>query len=325
MTMALQASSNVTTPQVKFTSGSILVAVVGVLFLFLAFTKPQFSAYSNLYSLAFALSIDAIAIFGFTYVMVLGEIDLSVGAVYALAGTLTGWLLKEAGLELYPAIILALLVATAVGFANGYLVTRFKVNSLMLTIGTLILVQGLVGVLATDLVGGVYPRDFRLLAKTRWFGVNATIITAAAALVVLVFLQMRSSLFRKMYLVGESPETARIYGIRTDAIKLSAFVASSLFAGIGGVLTASRLTHASTDMGVGLEFTYVTAAILGGASLYGGRGGVGGSVLGLLFLALILNGLVMYNVNPLAQQVAIGVLLIGAVLADLIMNKKESA
>ncbi len=306
-------------------SGGILVAAVLLLFVFLAVTKAQFSAYNNLYSLAFALSIDAIAIFGFTYVMVLGEIDLSVGAVYALAGTLTGWLLKVGGLDLYPAIVLALCVATAVGFANGFLVTRFKVNSLMLTIGTLILVQGVVGVLATDLVGGVYPRDFRLLAKTRWFGINATIIVAGFALAVLVFLQLRSSLFRKMYLVGENSETARIYGIRTDAFKLWAFVASAFFAGVGGVLTASRLTHASTDMGVGLEFTYVTAAILGGASLYGGRGGVGGSVLGLLFLALILNGLVMYNVNPLAQQVAIGVLLICAVLVDMIMNKKEGA
>lgn len=310
----------------RFTaSGGILVAVVLLLFVFLAITKAQFSTYNNLYSLAFALSIDAIAILGFTYVMVLGEIDLSVGAVYALAGTLTGWLLKVVGLDLYPAIFLALCVATAVGFANGFLVTRFKVNSLMLTIGTLILVQGVVGVLATDLVGGVYPRDFRLLAKTRWFGINATIIVAGFALAVLVFLQLRSSLFRKMYLVGENPETARIYGIRTGAFKLWAFVSSAFFAGAGGVLTASRLTHASTDMGVGLEFTYVTAAILGGASLYGGRGGVGGSVLGLLFLALILNGLVMYNVNPLAQQVAIGVLLICAVLVDMIMNKKEGA
>lgn len=325
MTTASEPAKSTFNLRVMAASGGILIAVVVFLFLFLALTKAQFSAYNNLYSLAFALSIDAIAILGFTYVMVLGEIDLSVGAVYALAGTLTGWLLKQVGMDLYPAIALALFVATFVGFVNGFLVTRFKVNSLMLTIGTLILVQGIVGVLATDLVGGVYPREFRLLAKTRWFGVNATIIVAGLALAILIFLQFRSSLMRKMYLVGESPETARIYGIRTDAFKLWAFVASAFFAGVGGVLTASRLTHASTDMGVGLEFTYVTAAILGGASLYGGRGGVGGSVLGLLFLALILNGLVMYNVNPLAQQVAVGVLLICAVLADMTMNRKEGA
>lgn len=326
MTMA---SETVKTPMISLrnfaASGGILVVVVLALFVFLAVTRVQFVAYNNLYSLAFALSIDAIAIFGFTYVMVLGEIDLSVGAVYALAGTLTGWFLKKAGLDLYPAIALALFVAASVGFVNGFLVTRFRVNSLMLTIGTLILVQGVVGVLATDLVGGVYPRAFRILAKTRWFGINATIIVAGLGLIGLVFLQLRSSLFRKMYLVGENPETARIYGIRTDAFKLWAFVVSAFFAGVGGVLTASRLTHASTDMGVGLEFTYVTAASLGGASLYGGRGGVGGSVLGLLFLAMILNGLVMFNVNPLAQQVAIGVLLICAVLVDMTLNKKEGA
>lgn len=326
MSVAEQTSANPVYRMISaFKSGGALLAVVVILFVFLAVTREQFFTYSNIYSLVFALSIDAIAIAGFTYVMVLGEIDLSVGAVYALAGTLTGWLLKKAGMDMYSAIAVSLFVATMVGFINGYLVTRFKINSLMLTIGTMILVQGLVGVLATDLVGGTYPRFFRMLARTRWYGINASIIVAGIGLVVLIFLQYRSTLARKLYLVGENAETARIYGIRTDAIKIGAFMASALLAGIGGVLTASRLTHASTEMGVGLEFTYVTAAILGGASLYGGRGGVGGSVLGLFFLALILNGLVLFKINPLAQQVAIGVLLITAVLFDLFLNRRGAA
>ncbi len=309
-------------PPIAMPAGMALFIVVALGFGFLALSREQFLAYGNLYSILFALSIDAIAIVGFTYVMVLGEIDLSVGAVYALAGTLTGWLLKQWDFSLYPAIALSLSAAAFVGFANGFLVTRFRINSLMLTIGTLILVQGLVGVLATDLVGGTYPRFFRALARERWFGINATIIVMVAGLVVILFLQSRSTLFRKIYLIGENPETARIYGIRSDAIKIIAFTVSSLFAGIAGILTSSRLTHADIEMGVGLEFTFVTAAILGGASLYGGRGGLGGSVLGLLFLALILNGLVLFNVNPLVQQVAIGALLISAVLFDMMANKR---
>lgn len=300
-----------------------LVVVVALMFLFLSLTKEYFFAYSNLYSIGYDLSLDAIAIAGFTYVLVMGEIDLSVGAVYALAGTLTGWLLKVAGFDLMPAIAVALSAAAAIGFLNGVLVARLRVNSLMLTIGTMIMVQGLAGVLAADLVGGTYPRFFRMLARERWLGINTTVYFAAAGLVVLMILQARHSLFRKIYLVGESPQSAQLYGIRADRIKLGAFVASALFAGIAGVFTASRLTHASTDMGVGLEFTFVTAAILGGASLYGGRGSIQGSVLGLLFLALIFNGFVQYNINPFAQDVVVGVLLIGAVLFDLLTRRRH--
>lgn len=297
------------------------MVVVALMFVLLSITKEQFFAYSNLYSIGYALSLDAIAIAGFTYVLVMGEIDLSVGSVYALAGTLTGWLLKKAGFDLMPAVGVSLAAAAAIGFLNGFLVARLKVNSLMLTIGTLILVQGFAGILAADLVGGTYPRFFRMLARERWFGINTTVYFAAAGLIILIVLQARHTLFRKIYLVGESPQSAQVYGIRAGRIKIGAFVASSLCAGIAGVYTASRLTHASTDMGIGLEFTFVTAAILGGASLFGGRGSIQGSVLGLLFLALIFNGFVLYNVNPFAQDVVVGGLLIGAVLFDLLTRR----
>jgi ribose/xylose/arabinose/galactoside ABC-type transport system permease subunit len=292
-----------------------------VAFLALSFSRDAFFGYSNLYSILFALSIDAIAIAGFTYVMVVGEIDLSVGAVYAFAGTLAGWLMKIAGLGMWPSIGIALMAATGIGFINGYLVARLRINSLMLTIGTMILVQGVVGILTTQLVGGTYPREFRLLAKTRIFDVNVTMIIAVIMLVVLEIAQRRTGLFRKIYLCGENPDTAAIYGIRSGAIKIGVFMVSAFAAGVAGVLTASRLTHADTQMGLGLEFTFVTAAVLGGASLYGGKGGALSSVLGLFFLALILNGLVLFDIDPLAQQFVVGFLLVGAVLLDTAFNR----
>lgn len=306
---------------IKLSSLSLPLIVL-VTFVLLGVTKQSFLGYNNLYSIAFALSIDAIAIVGFTYVMVMGEIDLSVGAVYAFAGTMAGWLMK-AGVDMYAAIGVALCLATAIGFINGFLVTRFRINSLMLTIGTMILVQGLVGVLTTDLVGGTYPREFRMLSKTRFLDINVTILAAIGLLVTLELMQRRSGLFRKIYLVGESPDTAVVYGIRSVAIKIGVFMVSALAAGIAGVLTASRLTHADVNMGLGLEFTFVTAAVLGGASLFGGRGSALNSVVGLLFLALILNGLVLYDVDPLAQQFVVGFLLVSAVLVDTLFNRNR--
>lgn len=297
-----------------------LPVIVVAMFIFLAVTKEAFLGYSNLYSIVFALSIDAIAIIGFTYVMVMGEIDLSVGAVYAFAGIMTGWLMKF-GFGLWPAIGMALALALMIGFINGYLVTRFKINSLMLTIGTMIFVQGIVGVLTTMLVGGTYPRDFRMLAKTRLFDINVTILAVIVIVLLLQFLERRASFFRKLYLVGENPETAIVYGIRSARIKIGIFMLSAFTAGIAGILTASRLTHADTQMGLGLEFTLVTAAVLGGASLYGGRGNVATSILGLFFLALILNGLILYGVEPVLQQFVVGFLLVSAVLLDRLFNR----
>lgn len=306
-----------------FSGGSALLVIVALFFVFLAITKEQFLVYSNIYSLVYALSIDAIAIAGFTYVMVTGEIDLSVGSVYALSGTLTGWMMNQAGLSMPMAISIGLCGALACGLVNGLLVTRLKVNSLMLTIGTLILIQGIAGVLVNDMVGATYARAFRFVARERWWGINTTVFYAFFGIAALLVFQARSTLFRKLYLVGEHSETARVYGINTDNIKLGAFVASALGAGIAGIFSASRLTHASIDMGVGLEFTYVTAAVIGGASLYGGRGGIFGSVIGLFFLAMIANAMVLYGINPLAQQVVIGVLLITAVFIDMVSKKRQ--
>jgi ribose/xylose/arabinose/galactoside ABC-type transport system permease subunit len=298
-----------------------LLVVTAALCLFLGLTRETFFTASNLYSLVYGVSIECLAVFAFTYVMVLREIDLSVGAVYALAGVMSGYLLLE-GVPMWGAIAIALAAAALVGLINGLLVVRLRVNSLMLTIGTMLLVRGLVGVMTTTLRGNTFPRPFRALSREQLFGVNVSIVAMVVLAIAAILFQQRSVLFRHMCYIGENLRSAVIYGVRADRIKVLAFVASSFMAGVAGIYTASRITHADANMGLGMEFTMITAAVLGGASLYGGRGNAAASMLGLFLIAVLINGMAMYDIEPVFQQFVIGALLIATVATDTILKRR---
>ncbi len=299
-----------------------LAVITLAIFAFLALTRENFATAQNLNSILFGVSIDFLAIVGFTYVMVMREIDLSVGSVFALTGTLTGALLVS-GWGFWPAAGLALAVAAFIGFVNGFLVVRFNINSLMLTIGTMLLVRGLANVLANGLGGQTYPREFRQLARTNIFDIRLTVILMVVLVLLAWAFQRRSALFRRMCFIGENVKSATVHGIRVGRIRILAFMASAMTAGLAGIFTASRITSADVRMGLGLEFVMVTAAIIGGASLYGGKGDLRGSALGLLLLALVLNGMIMYDVEPVFQQFVIGFLLIVTVAFDTVMNRRR--
>ena len=299
-----------------------LVIVTALIFGFLAITKPNFFTYTNIYGLLYEDSIAFLVVLGFTYVMVLREIDLSVGSVYAFSGVLTGYLLLD-GLPLWGAVAIALTGAAFIGFINGWLVVRLRLNSLMLTIGTMLMVRGIVGVMTTTLRGNIFPRDFRMLSRARYFDVNTTILAMAVLVVAALVFQWRSVLFRQMCYIGENMQSAVIYGVRAGRIKIVAFMVSAVLAGVAGIYTASRITHGDVNMGMGLEFTMVTAAVLGGASLYGGKGNVAGSALGLFLLSVILNGMLMYDIEPVFQQFVIGLLLILTVGFDTLVARRN--
>jgi ribose transport system permease protein len=163
----------------------------------------------------------------------------------------------------------------------------------------------------------------RHLSKIEFGDVYLTIIIMVSLVIILEVLLKRSSIFKRLYSVGENRLTARIYGIKSDRIVVSLFALSALAAGIGGVLISSRVTYADTAIGQGLEFHLLTAAVLGGASLYGGKGSMLGSCVGLIFLATILNGMVIFNIEPLLQQLIVGIILIAAVYVDTRLNKVE--
>ena len=300
-----------------------IVAVTVVLFVVLSVSTTNFFSYSNIYSLLFGVSIQFFALIGFTFLMIQGEIDLSVGAMYGFAGALSGTFVILLGFPLWPAIIITLIAAALVGFINGYLVVRFRIMSMMITIGMMSVLTGLMSILSTGLGAEVFPEEYRNLIKFKIAGIHWSILAFLLIVIVLEVFLNRSAIFRQMYYIGHNVETVRLYGIKADKVKITSFVVSSVTAAIGGILATSRITHAYPTTGLGLEFTMVTAAVLGGASLYGGRGSIMRSVLGLLFLAIVSNGMIIFQIDPYLQQVLMGAVLIAAVFADTRLNARN--
>jgi ribose/xylose/arabinose/galactoside ABC-type transport system permease subunit len=306
----------------SFNFSSITIILIAlILFIFLSLTSDTFLTSRNIYSILYGVSFQFFAIIGFTYLMIMGEIDLSVGSVYAFSGMFMGYLMVMMKVPLLPAMGISLLVCGLMGMVTGYLVVRFRLNSMMVTIATLTLIRGLSSYLVKAMYGATYPPAMRHLSKIEVGNVYITIIAMIVLVVVLEILLKRSAIFKRMYFVGENRQTARIYGIKSDRIKITMFAVSALAAAIGGILISSRVSYADTAIGVGLEFQLLTAAVLGGASLYGGKGSILGSCIGLIFLATILNGMVIFNIEPLLQQLIIGVILIISVFIDTRLNR----
>ncbi|MEJ2412802.1 MAG: ABC transporter permease [Anaerolineales bacterium] len=308
----------------KFNFGTLtIILITAALFVFLTLTSENFLTYRNIYAILYGVSFQFIAVIGFTYLMVIGEIDLSVGSVYAFSGMFMGYLMVMKKVPLLPAMGISLLICTLMGLITGFLIVRFKLNSMMVTIATMTLIRGLASNFVKRMYGATYPSDMRHLSKIEFKDIYLTIIVMVSLVIILELLLKKSSIFKRLYSVGENRLTARIYGIKSDRIVVALFGISALAAGIGGILLSSRVTYADTAIGLGLEFHLLTAAVLGGASLYGGKGSMLGSCIGLIFLATILNGMIIFNIEPLLQQLIVGVILIAAVFVDTRLNKVE--
>ena len=305
--------------RINFSSFTIIILTL-VLGAALTFTSETFLSTGNIVSILYGVSINFWGAIGFVYLMIMGELDLSVGSVYAFSGMMVGLLMKNHW-PLLPALAVALTLSAGIGFINGFLVVRFKVPSMMITLGTMAAVRGLANLLCTWLYGYPYPPSYEALARQRIGGLQLTTLIMIVAVIILEILLKRMAVFRQMYYVGENIETARIYGIRAGRQKIAIFTIMSFLDGIGGILVGSRLRFADSTIGNGLEFTILTAAVLGGASLSGGKGSLLRTVVGLIFLATITTGMVVHNIEPLIQQLIVGIILIVTVFIDTRMGK----
>lgn len=301
-----------------------IIFITVLLFILLSVTTKTFLSYNNIYAVLFSVSIQFYAIIGFTYLMIMGEIDMSVGSMYGFGGAMLGLLTVIYKMPFLPAIAATLLVSALVGLITGFLVIKFRINSLMVTIGVMTAIKGINWLLINKLQARVFPAEFRNFMKFMIGNIHWTIIALIIFVVVLESLLYRTAAFKKMYYVGQNEFSAMIYGIKANKVKLLAFISSAVFAAFGGILATSRIAHADVTTGDGLEFTMVTAAVLGGASLFGGKGSILRSVLGLIFLAMMQNGMIAFRINPFIQKIVLGAILILSVLVDTRLNRRKA-
>jgi ribose transport system permease protein len=285
------------------------------LFITLSIASSSFLTKVNLLNILDQQAATLVIAAAGTLVLVAGGIDLSVGAVYALAGVTSAELASRTS----PALAMALGVAVglAVGLVNGLVVTRLRINALIATLAMSFVVGGL-GTLIThgNLVVLFEHPEFGDLARTHVLGVKSSSWIAVIAVVVIGVLLARTTSGRYMYAAGGNAEAARLAGVRVDAIRVLTFAVSGCAAGLAGVIDASRVLSAQAASGDALAFTVLAGIVVGGTSILGGEGAVWRTVLGVLFIALIGNGYDLLGLDPLYEQITLGVILLAAVAID---------
>jgi ribose transport system permease protein len=287
----------------------LLVLLVG----FFSIRSEFFLNYDNFLNILTAMAIAGIIAAPATLLLVAGQFDLSVGSALTFCGVTMAYVTEREGLFL--GVVCAVLAGVAIGSINGFLVTVVGVNPLITTLGTLAAFVGLARVLAE---GQTLPvGDFSGLGTSRPFLDIPLPVLIFAVVMIAFFLVMRYTVFgRSMYAIGANPVAARLAGIRTGRLIFFAFLLSGVCVALAALINVSQLSAASTNAGNGLELSVITAVVLGGASLAGGRGAIVGTLFGLLVIAVLNNGLTLLNVSSFWQDVARGTLLILAVSFD---------
>jgi len=294
----------------------ILVPLI-VLVLFFYACRPTFLASDNITAVLRAMAFVGIIAVGETLLIIVGEIDISVGSVAGLGAIIAAYLMTAAGWPIAAAIAFALLMCAFVGFFNGFLITRLSVPAFIATIGMLYVAKGINYLICAG--NPIYP----LPAWVNRVGPQEPLGTSWAFVIFLVLilagdLVLRRTVYgRALYATGGNIEVAKLAGINTFWVKMSAFIACSVLSGVAGILLMGRLKTGQPTIGVGWELKVIAGVVVGGISLLGGAGSMLGTLIGMTILFVVENGLVVINVNPHWQTVAIGLVMILAVMVDM--------
>lgn len=298
----------------------LLLGIIAVLVAVIPFFNPYFLRFNNLHILLLANSGLILVAIGMGLLLIVGEIDLSVGSVLGLAGVVAGLSMKQFGLPIPVALILALGASMLVGLINAYFIVKIGVNFLIMTLATMGIVRGLVIVISESGVAFL-PSGFNRIGQSVFWGFATPVWVALGVALVVGILLAKNYRFQQIYFVGGNRDAARLVGLPVDRIRMSLYVVSSLLAGIAGILNTARFGSAMPTAGIGVELPVIAACVLGGSSLAGGQGTVFGVVVGVLFLGLLSNVLVMLNVSTFWHEPINGVVLVFAVTLDIVITR----
>ncbi|MBP2551706.1 rhamnose transport system permease protein [Neorhizobium galegae] len=303
---------------------TILALVAVVLLVALAFQSAQFFTGANLLNQGRLMTEVGLVAIIMTFVIITGGIDLSVGSILGLTAILTGVFWQNLGLPLMAAAGLAIAVGTFCGFVNGFVITRFGVPPLIATLATLALYRGLAeGISQARSVRG-YPDWFYVLGQGNILGVPTQLWILIAFAILASVLLAATRIGRSIYAIGANEVAAFFSGLPVNRTKIAVYTASGFAAALAGVIFVSRVSTTRSDMGTGLELDAITAVVLGGTSIYGGRGSVIGTLIGLVVIQSLKNGLSLAGIKAEGTAVLIGLMLIGAILMTTAFNKRRA-
>jgi ribose transport system permease protein len=292
-----------------------------ILFAVLSLTSSSFATKTNLLNILDQQSATLIIAAAGTLVLVAGGLDLSVGATYSFAGVVSAHFALRTNPAL--AILIGIGAGLLVGLANGLVTTRLRINSLITTLAMSFIVSGCASLVTKGNLLVLFDKPgFGKFARTEFLTIKTSIWLMIAAVLVIGWLLAATTAGRYMYAAGGNAEAARLAGVRVNAIRTLTFVLSGGAAGLAGVIDTSRVLSAQAGEGdTSLAFTVLAGIVVGGTSILGGEGAVWRTVVGVLFIALIGNGYILLGLDPLYEQITMGVILLAAVGLDALSRR----
>ena len=296
------------------------IFIVGAIF---AAKTDTFLTTPNLINVLRSAAFLGIVTWGMTFIIIAGEIDVSVGPEVAFSAVLIGWLTTRNGIPLGISLILVFVITTLVSYTGGYIRAHFNIPSFVTTLALWSIYDGFKQVLSNNMPIPVELGGLRIVATGKLFGIPYPVIIALVMFLIFRYIAKNTVYGRSIYAVGGNAKAAYASGINVNWIRSSIFGINGFLAAFTGLLQVMRLGTSTGAVGDGLEFSAIAAVVIGGASLSGGRGTMLGSLIGVIFTSVISNGLVLMGVNSQAQNIFRGVLILVAVLMNVVF-KKES-
>ena len=308
-----------------------ILAFAGLIVIFLVFSlaSPYFRQFDNIVAILLSTAVNGVLALGVTFVIITGGIDLSIGTVLTFSAVMTGVFIVDLGLPVPVGVLGGLLAGAVCGLTNGFTIAKMKIPPFIATLGMMMITKGLSLILSHS--KPIYFMDTplfnRLAMGSLLSGIipavnipNAVLILFGAAIVASLILG-KTILGRYTFAIGSNEEATRLSGVNVDIWKMAVYTLCGLFAGLGGVLMASRLNSAQPALGAGYELDAIAAVVIGGTSLSGGEGTILGTIIGAFIISTLTNGLRILSVPQEWQMVVTGLIVIGAVYADIVRRR----
>lgn len=299
-------------PNWKLNNNIILTVLLIGLCIYFSTQSPYFFTQINIYNILIQVTTIGIIAIPMTYVIISGAMDLSVGSILGLSAVTLGFS-YQSGVDIWMSVVIALVVAALAGALNGLLIAKYNMQAIVVTIGTLVLLRGVVYVITEGKPISGYPDAFYFLGQGTLFGLPFNVLFTILFFILGFIVMRKTRIGKYTYALGNNEETVRYSGINVVKVRFVTFLMSGLSAGMAGVFYVSRYSSAQANAGEGIELDVITAVLIGGTHIFGGRGSLVGTFLGVLVIGALRNGLNLMGVSVLYQTVILGVLILIAV------------
>lgn len=308
----------------------ILLIVFFIIFIFFSFFTNDFFTYYNIVNLTkYGVEIGLLAL-AETLIIISGNggIDLSIGSILSLSAMTIGVLSSKMGLNILISAVIGILVATLAGFFNGFLVSLIKIPPLLVTLSTMYIYDSLALLISMDKYGNAmpissFPNSYFFIGQHEIFNIPFQLLIIFIPVVIILHLLLSKTVYGKqLYAIGSNDKVARFSGLPNNKVRILSYTIGGLLAGLAALTMTSRIGSARPDLGANLNLRAITIAVLGGTNIVGGEGTIIGTVISILLITVLNNGLQLSGVNPIWQDGILGMILIASAIVNFVMYKK---